>query len=121
LGRAPNPAEYELLNRFNHEFLYGSASFAEDGDVHLSYGHDLEGGVTRQNIRSSVRIWRAIVPRFLEIFTGSLPQVSVDRPGPADSVTNPSLQSVAGGEAALRNALGKALVVKSSPALQTNR
>ena len=121
LGRDPSADDLDRLNRFNHQFLYGSASFDEDGDVHLSYAHDVEGGVTRQNMRSSVRIWRAIVPQFLEIFTGSLPQVSVDQPGNFGAVTNPPPEKVVNGELALTNPISRAFFVKNSGALEANR
>ena len=121
LGRDPKRDDIDRLNRFNHQFLYGSASFDEDGDVHLAYAHDVEGGVTHQNLRSSVRIWRAIVPRFLETFTGALPQVSVDRPGHYGEVTNPSPEKIAHGESALTNPLSRAFFVKDTGILEANR
>jgi hypothetical protein len=67
VAQAPRTADLEAVNAFNLRWRYARATYA-DGALRLQMDVNLDAGVTADNLRDSLDIWRQL----LEIFERDL-------------------------------------------------
>jgi hypothetical protein len=65
----------EKVNEWNVDQLWGQAYVLDEGDVALSFAFNVEGGVTEDNLESTIDLWDRTLVAFEEFigWTGSAP------------------------------------------------
>ena len=70
----------ETINAWNVDRLWGQAYLPDEGYVSLSFAFNMEGGVSEENLVSTVAIWEGTLVAFEE-FIGWTAAASTGKPG----------------------------------------